>query len=100
MNNNNGKLLLAVLAGGAVGFALGMLLAPSKGSDLRQNILGSLDDVGNRVSRAVSEGREKLMDLTGMGGAVDETENGVASANTANNLRGRTGMNPSKQAVS
>jgi gas vesicle protein len=105
MNENNGKLLFAALAGAAVGFALGMLLAPEKGSDLRKNILGSLDDVGNRVGKAVSQGREKLMDLAGLASEeADEfatTAGGMGTSGSAGNTgtgnRGKGGMNPSRQ---
>jgi gas vesicle protein len=90
MNENNGKLLLAVLAGGAVGFALGMLLAPQKGTDLRQNIVDSLDDIGEKVNSVVSEGRERLMELAGM------SESDSVPVN--NSLK--KGANPSSQAVS
>jgi hypothetical protein len=104
MNNNNGRLLFAVLAGGAVGFALGMLLAPEKGTDLRKNIRGSIDDMGNRVSRAFSEGREKLMDLAGVGSSEDDSLTGGGlggnTGNTGGGSRGKTGMNPSNQGVS
>ena len=106
MNENNGKLLFAALAGAAVGFALGMMLAPEKGSDLRKNILGSLDDVGSRVGKAVSQGREKLMDLAGLGNEIEDLESIAAtgSAGTTGSLgntgagnRSKGGMNPSRQ---
>jgi gas vesicle protein len=78
MKDNNGKLLFAVLAGAAAGFALGMFLAPKKGSDLRQDVMDSLDDLGEKVSQAVAEGREKLMEFSGLSG--DSENDGAVSS--------------------
>lgn len=107
MNDNNGKLLFAVLAGAAVGFALGMMLAPEKGSDLRKNILGSLDDVGSRVGKAVSQGREKLMDLAGLASENEDHDlaslsggmgstGSVGSTGSTTGNRNKGGMNPAR----
>jgi gas vesicle protein len=65
--NNNTKLIVGVLAGVAAGFALGMMLAPKKGSELRSDMLGSLEDLQDKVTDLLEEGRQKLSDLTGMG---------------------------------
>jgi gas vesicle protein len=65
--NNNTKLIFGVLAGVAAGFALGMMLAPKKGSELRNDIAGSLDDLHDRVTDLIEEGRDKLNELTGFG---------------------------------
>ena len=86
--NNNTKLILGVLAGAAAGFALGMMLAPKKGSELRSDMLGSLEDLQDRVSDLIEEGRQKLGELTGMAG-----EKASGSFNTNQ-------TSPSKQAVS
>ena len=85
--NNNTKLMLGVLAGAAVGYLLGTMLAPKKGSDFRQGILDSLEELGDNVSDFVAEGRDKLAGLVNMGGSQ---ENGSEV----------TGNAPNKQSVS
>lgn len=59
--NNSAKTILGVLAAGAVGVAVGMLLAPKKGSELRDSIKGSFDDLGDQLGDFIAEGKEKLM---------------------------------------
>ncbi len=59
--NSNAKVILGILAAGAVGVAVGMLLAPEKGSDLRKSLKGSIDDLGDKIGDFISEGKEKLM---------------------------------------
>ena len=42
---DQGKIIVALLAGAAVGAAIGLLLAPSSGSQLREDIADYVDDV-------------------------------------------------------
>ena len=42
---DQGKIIIALLAGAAVGAAIGLLLAPSSGSQLREDIGEYVDDV-------------------------------------------------------
>jgi gas vesicle protein len=42
---DQGKIIIALLAGAAVGAAIGLLLAPSSGSQLREDIADYVDDV-------------------------------------------------------
>jgi gas vesicle protein len=67
--NSNAKTILGILAAGAVGVAVGMLLAPEKGSDLRKSIKDSVDDLGEKLGDFIEEGKEKLM------GVADEIKN-------------------------
>ena len=59
--NSNAKTILGIIAAGAVGVAVGMLLAPDKGSNLRKSIKDSVDDLGDQLGDFISEGKEKLM---------------------------------------
>jgi gas vesicle protein len=62
--NGNAKTLLGIVAAGAVGVAVGMLLAPEKGSDLRKSIKGSIDDLGEKLLGFVGEGKEFASEIT------------------------------------
>ena len=46
---NNSKLLLGFLAGAAIGGALGILLAPDKGSETRKKIMDKGSDLGDSL---------------------------------------------------
>lgn len=52
---NSGKVLLALLGGVAAGIAIGILLAPQKGSDSRQKINGTVKDLIDSVLEKAEE---------------------------------------------
>lgn len=56
--NENTRILLGVFAGMAAGAALGLLLAPEKGSDARDDLSLSLKD----LSHNLQDGAENKMD--------------------------------------
>lgn len=56
--NENTRILLGVFAGMAAGAALGLLLAPEKGSDTRDDLSLSLKDLGHNLQ----DGAENKMD--------------------------------------
>jgi len=95
--NSNAKTILGILAAGAVGVAIGMLLAPEKGTDLRKTIKGSFDDLGGKLTDLISEGKELLADGTSkVTDAIDEVKyhaNGVKK-------EVKTGVDHAKQALS
>ena len=69
-NSNNGKLISALLVGAAIGGALGILLAPDKGSETRKKI----SDKSTDLTGAVKDKFEKEVD------AVKEQANEYAES--------------------
>lgn len=59
----NGKIIGALLLGAAAGAVLGLLFAPSKGSDLRQKIKDSTSDLADELSNKIKEGKDALSGL-------------------------------------
>ena len=55
--NNNGKLIGALLVGAAIGGALGILFAPNKGSETRKKLAAKGEDLSDSI-------KEKFTDLT------------------------------------
>ena len=54
-SNDNVKLIGALLLGAAVGGALGILLAPDKGSETRKKILAKSDDLTDSLKEKFQE---------------------------------------------
>ncbi len=54
-NSKNGKLIAALLTGAAIGGALGILLAPEKGSDTRKKIANKSNDLADTVKDKFGE---------------------------------------------
>lgn len=59
---SSAKTLLGVLAVGAAGVAVGMLLAPEKGEKTRNSLKDALCDLGDKISSFVGEGKERAED--------------------------------------
>jgi len=57
------KVLMGTLAGFAAGVAVGMLTAPDKGTETRQRLAGSADDLKRRFRRFQSTGMHELDEL-------------------------------------
>lgn len=95
--NSNAKTILGILAAGAVGVAIGMLLAPEKGTDLRKSIKDQVDGLGDKLTDLINEGKEYLSDgKEKIADAVDEIKthaNGVKK-------EVKTGIDHTKQAFS
>src|SRR3546814_13813759 len=58
--NDNSKAILALFAGLAAGAALGILLAPEKGSDTRTKINDSLNELGNELREKVNSSLQNV----------------------------------------
>jgi gas vesicle protein len=78
MTNSN-KIILGLVGAAAVGIAIGILLAPEKGSDARKKIAETANDIASRVGEWVNTGKDKVEDLANTVGqkanqAVDKAE--------------------------
>ena len=61
--NSSAKTILGVLAAGAAGVAVGMLLAPDKGEKLRGSLKDTLHDIGDKIYSFIGEQRDNAADL-------------------------------------
>lgn len=59
-SNDNGKTILALLAGAAIGAGIGILFAPEKGSKTREKIKEGFDDKKNEFKDKFDEYSEVL----------------------------------------
>jgi gas vesicle protein len=71
--SDNGKILGALVLGAAAGAVLGLLFAPSKGSELRQKIKDNAGDLIDELAEKINEGKDMLSGLKdkAMSGAED-----------------------------
>jgi len=60
--NENGKVVVGVLAGLIAGAAIGFLLAPEKGSEIRERINDTLKSVADDIQKRVNEQVDILKD--------------------------------------
>ena len=61
-SNDTGKVIGAALLGAAVGAALGLLLAPDKGSETRKKLVKSLKDLTGDLKTAFEEAAQSDAD--------------------------------------
>jgi len=61
--SENGKILGALVLGAAAGAVLGMLFAPSKGSDLRDKIKDGTGDLIDELTEKIKQGKDTLTEL-------------------------------------
>jgi gas vesicle protein len=57
------KVVLGILGAAAAGVAIGMLIAPEKGSEMRARIKKSAGDLVDNLSNLFVKGREELEEL-------------------------------------
>jgi gas vesicle protein len=57
------KVVLGILGAAAAGIAIGMLIAPEKGSEMRKRISKSTGDWVDNLSNLFVKGKEELADL-------------------------------------
>lgn len=73
MTNSN-KIILGLVGAAAIGVAIGILLAPEKGSDARKKIADTATDIASRVGEWVTSGKEQVQE---MAKKVDQKANRV-----------------------
>jgi gas vesicle protein len=106
--NSSGEGFLAgVILGGIAGFAVGVLLAPKPGSELRANLMDRADSAREQIWDRTGSAREQFMDNTGaareqMEDLLDSTsqrldEIRAEAAQIASGLRQRVGRNSSNE---
>jgi gas vesicle protein len=60
---DSGKIVLAALAGAAIGTAIALLFAPAKGEDTRKDIMDAADELANKFKDKVRESTDAINDL-------------------------------------
>jgi gas vesicle protein len=79
---NTGKTVVAVLAGVVAGAALGILLAPEKGSDTRKRIVKKGGDLANLVNDKIDQKFDELLStVTGKAKKPAQPANASAGKN-------------------
>ena len=73
MTNSN-KIILGLVGAAAIGVAIGIFLAPEKGSDARKKIADTATDIASRVGEWVTSGKEQVEE---MAKKVDQKANRV-----------------------
>lgn len=59
------KIILGLLGAAAAGIAIGMLMAPEKGADIRKKISDTANDLADKVGDMIDAGKEKISEITG-----------------------------------
>jgi gas vesicle protein len=77
--NNSTKILLGFIAGAAIGGALGILLAPDKGSETRRKIAEKSSEIGDSIADFGDSVKEKIGDVVdGVKGSFNRTKNSMS----------------------
>ncbi len=63
--NSTSKILITAIGAAAAGAVIGMLLAPEKGSDLRQKIQSTANNWADQLVDLFNSSREKLGEVKG-----------------------------------
>lgn len=78
MNNDSVKTVLAFVGGAIAGAAIGILLAPDKGSETRKKIASKAKDLGNDLSDAAMDKYDEF--LTWKNNLMSDAEDSVKKA--------------------
>ncbi|MEJ8802996.1 YtxH domain-containing protein [Pontibacter sp. H249] len=72
MNNNNGKILMATLAGIGAGIAAGVLLSPKNGQANRDDLKRTLNKAGDDLNKTIKNWTESIKSKSGKSSAQDD----------------------------
>jgi gas vesicle protein len=76
---NSSKILLGFIAGAAIGGALGILMAPDKGSETRRRIAERSSEIGDSIVDLGESVKEKFNDVVdGVKGSFNRTKNSMS----------------------
>jgi gas vesicle protein len=75
---SNTKIILGMLAAAAAGAAVGVLLAPEKGTDLRQKIKTKVDDLMDDIAELLALGQEEIKEM--YAGTKESVQEGMQTA--------------------
>jgi gas vesicle protein len=77
--NNSSKILLGFIAGAAIGGALGILLAPDKGSETRRRIAERGSEIGDSIADFGESVKDKFNDVVdGVKGSFNRAKNSMS----------------------
>ena len=63
--NTTSKVTLGILGALAAGVAIGLLLAPEKGSEMRKRIKRTAGDWADNLTHLFQQGKEEVAEMTG-----------------------------------
>jgi len=77
--NTTSKILLGFVAGAAIGGALGILMAPDKGSETRRRIVEKGSDIGDSIVDFGESVKDKFNDMVdGVKGSFNKTKSSMS----------------------
>lgn len=77
--NTTSKILLGFVAGAAIGGALGILMAPDKGSETRRRIVEKGTDIGDSIVDFGETVKDRFNDMVdGVKGSFNKTKNSMS----------------------
>jgi gas vesicle protein len=80
------KVILGIVGAAAAGAVIGMLLAPEKGTDLRQKVKDAANDWATQLADLFAEGKSELQNLKNRAtGAADNVRS--EAENRFNNVK-------------